>query len=313
LKIKLTIEQRVVLIAISITAFLIILGLLSPDEKTRIGVISNAFILFAFMLILPLIFLRYQREKAIREMEEKMPAFLRDLVEALNSGLPFHQAIIACSKLDYGELSKEIKKMANQISWGMPVNKALDQFIDRVKSSKKLYMSLKILRESYFTGGDVVSTLNSLADSLTQLNEVEREKGSILNQYVILIYAIVFIFVAILVAVNRLMIPIFKVSEMPGGEAVGFKSPCSESSNFICEIMAIPAQYLFSIGDPKGMAGYYVSIFFYMSTIIAIACGMVVGEVREGSAIAGLKHSVILTLAVWGILLLLKILNFLGV
>jgi flagellar protein FlaJ len=304
----------VVLIAISITAFLIILGLLSPDEKTRIGVISNAFILFAFMLILPLIFLRYQREKAIREMEEKMPAFLRDLVEALNSGLPFHQAIIASSKLDYGELSKEIKKMANQISWGMPVNKALDQFIDRVKSSKKLYMSLKILRESYFTGGDVVSTLNSLADNLTQLNEVEREKGGILNQYVILIYAIVFIFVAILVAVNRLMIPIFKVSEMPGGgEIAVFKSPCSESSNFICEIMAIPAQYLFGIEDPKGIGGYYVSIFFYMSTIIAIACGMVVGEIREGSTIAGLKHSVILTVAVWGILLLLKIFNFLGV
>jgi flagellar protein FlaJ len=313
LKIKLTFEQRVILIAISITAFLIILGMLSPDDKTRTGVISNALILFAFMLVLPLIFLRYQREKAVREMEEKMPVFLRDLIESLSSGVPFHQAIISSSKVDYGELSREIKKMASQISWGMPVNKVLDQFIDRVKSSKKLYMSLKILRESYFTGGDVISTLNSVAGNLTQLNEIEKEKRGILDQYVVLIYVIVFIFVAILVTINKLMIPIFKVSEIPGGEVTGFKSPCSDNPNPICGVFVLPAKYVFGLQDPAGIAGYYISIFFYMSTVIAIACGIVVGEVREKSIISGLKHSAILTMAVWGMLLLLKVLNFLGV
>lgn len=313
MKIKLTFEQRVILIAISITAFLIILGMLSPDDKTRTGVISNALILFAFMLVLPLIFLRYQREKAVREMEEKMPVFLRDLIESLSSGVPFHQAIISSSKVDYGELSREIKKMASQISWGMPVNKVLDQFIDRVKSSKKLYMSLKILRESYFTGGDVISTLNSVAGNLTQLNEIEKEKRGILDQYVVLIYVIVFIFVAILVTINKLMIPIFKVSEIPGGEVTGFKSPCSDNPNPICGVFVLPAKYVFGLQDPAGIAGYYISIFFYMSTVIAIACGIVVGEVREKSIISGLKHSAILTMAVWGMLLLLKVLNFLGV
>jgi len=306
-------EQRIVLIAMGITGFLILLGMLSPDEKTRVGVISNAFILFAFMLVLPLIFIKYQREKAIREMEEKMPLFLRDLVESINSGVPFHQAIVLSSKLDYGELSKEVKKMANQISWGMPVNKVLDQFIDRVKSSKKLFMSLKILRESYLTGGEIISTLNSVADNLTQLNEIEKERRSILNQYVVLVYAIVFVFVAILVAINKLMIPIFRAAQIPGGEVLGFQSPCKDNPTFICELFSIPARYIFILPDPTGIGGYYVSIFFYMSTIIAIACGIVIGEITERSSIAGLKHSFILTIAVWGLLLLLKVLNFIGV
>ncbi|MEM5867418.1 MAG: type II secretion system F family protein, partial [Candidatus Aenigmatarchaeota archaeon] len=216
MKIKLTTEQKIILIAISITSFLIIIGLLNEDEKTRIGVISNALILFAFMLILPLVILRYQRERAIKEMEETMPAFLRDLVESINAGVPFHQAIVAASKVEYGELSKEIKKMANQISWGMPVNKVLDQFTERVKSSKKLYLSIKILKETYYTGGDVVSTLASIADSLTQLNEIDKERKSILNQYVVLIYGIAFIFLAILVGINRLLLPIFRTSESLG-------------------------------------------------------------------------------------------------
>jgi flagellar protein FlaJ len=311
LKRNLTIEQKIVLVAILITGFLMVLGFFSPDEKTRTGVMSNAFILFAFMLILPFIFLKYQRERRIKEMEEKMPTFLRDIVESLSSGAPFHQAIVLCSKVDYGELSREVKKMANQISWGMPVNKVFDQFIERVKSSKKLYMSLKILRESYFTGGNVISTLNSLADNLTQLNELEKERSSILNQYVILLYAIVFIFVAILVAINRLMIPIFKASEIPGEVAV-FKSPCSDISSPICEIFAIPPKYIFGL-EPTSIASYYISIFFYMSTIIAATCGVVVGEIKEKSIVSGLKHSIILTMAVWGTLLFLKVMNFLGV
>ncbi|MEM5766274.1 MAG: type II secretion system F family protein [Candidatus Aenigmatarchaeota archaeon] len=312
MKINLTIEQRIILIAISITMFLIILGLSSPDERTKRGVISNALILFAFMLILPFILLRYQKERAIREMEEKMPTFLRDLAEAINSGLPFHKAIISCSEIDYGELSKEVKKMANQLSWNIPVNKVLDQFTERVKSSKKLYMSLKILKESYFTGGDVISTLNSVAENLTQLNEIGKERASILNQYVILIYALVFIFVAIFVAINKLMIPIFHTSEISNDMSI-FVSPCEDNPNPVCEIFSIPAEYIFGFQNPRSIGGYYISIFFYICTIIAITCGIVIGEITKKSIFSGLRHATILIISVWGVLLLLKVLNFIGV
>jgi flagellar protein FlaJ len=265
------------------------------------------------MLALPLILLKYGKERAIKEIEEKMPLFLRDLVESIRSGIPFHQAIVSNSKLDYGELSKEVKKMANQISWGMPVNKVLDQFIERVKSSRRLFMALKILRESYITGGDVISTLDSVADNLSELGDAEKERRSLLNQYVVLIYAIVFIFVIILVAVNRLMIPVFQVSSIPGGELTGLQNPCANVLTPVCSIFTLPAKYVFNLPDLRSISAYYISIFFYMSTIIAITCGMVVGQITENSVFAGLKHSIVLTAAVWGILLLLKVIGLLGV
>lgn len=310
MEINLTTEQKIVLISSTITIFLISIGIFSADETTRFGVISNAFILFAFMLILPFIFLKYQRERALREMEEKMPLFLRDLVENLRSGIPLHQAILHCSKLDYGELSKQLKKIGNQISWNMPLNKVLDQFEKRVSKSRKLSIALRILKESYFTGGDIISTLSSLVDNLTELNEVEKERMSVTNQYVVLIYAVAFIFVAILVVINRLMLPIF---QSPGIEAMGLVNPCSDSYDLICEIFNLPSKYIFAVKDSRSIGSYYLSIFFYMSTIIAISCGLVVGEMRERSLLAGLKHSLILTMACWGILLLLKVLNLLGV
>lgn len=309
MRIKLSIEQKIILVSISITSFLIALGLITSN----LGVVSNAFILFAFMLILPLILLKYERERSIREMEEKMPLFLRDMVESIRSGIPFHQAIVSSSKLDYGALSKEVNRMANQISWGMPVNKVLDQFVDRVKSSKRLFMALKILRESYFTGGDVISTLESVSSNLNELNDAGKERRSLLNQHMVLMYALVFIFVAILVAMNKLMVPIFQISSTPGAETLGIQSPCADNPSIICSIFSIPARYIFNLPDPTNIGAYYLSLFFYMSTIVAVACGLVVGQIMEGSVIAGLKHSLILTVAVWGILLLLKTINFLGV
>lgn len=304
-----TTEQKIIIIAISITAFLVILGLITSNQ----GVISNAFILLAFMLALPLILLKYGRERAIKEIEQKMPLFLRDMVESIRSGMPFHRAIVSCGNLDYGELSKEVKKMSNQISWNMPVNKALDQFIERIKSSKRLFMALKILRESYFTGGDVISTLDSVAGNLNELNDAEKERKSLLNQYVVLIYAIVFIFVIILVAINRLMIPIFQISSTPGTEIGAFQSPCMGGGDIICAVLMIPAEVIFNLSDVTTIGAYYLSIYFYMSTIIAIVCGLVVGQITENSIVSGLKHSAIMTIAVWGVLLLLKALNILGV
>lgn len=309
MKIKLSTEQNIILISVSITAFLIALGLVTSNQ----GVISNAFILFAFMLVLPLILLKYERERSLREMEEKMPLFLRDLVESIRSGMPLHQAIMASSKMDYGALSKEVNKMANQISWGMPVNKVLDHFIDRVKSSKRLFMALKILKESYFTGGDVISTLESVSNNLNELNDAGKERRSLLNQHMVLMYALVFIFVVILVAMNKLMVPIFQISSVPGTEVLGIQSPCMDNPSVICLIFALPAKYIFNLLEPTSIGAYYLSLFFYMSTIVAISCGLVVGQIMENSVIAGLKHSLILTVAVWGILLLLKVINFLGV
>lgn len=309
MKIELSTEQKIIAVAASIAGIIFLIGMITSNG----GVKSNALILFAFMLVLPLILLKYARERAIKDIEEKMPIFLRDLIESIRSGMPFHQAIVSSSNLDYGELSKEIKKMSNQISWGMPVTKVLDQLIERMKSSRRLFMALKILKESYITGGDVISTLESVANNLTELDEAEKERKSLLNQYVVLIYAIVFIFVVILVAINRLMIPVFQISSTPGGEVIGLQNPCTGVTSFICSVFALPAKYVFNISDLSNIGAYYLSIFFYMSTIVAIACGMVIGQITENSIVAGLKHSTILTVAVWGILILLKVLGFLGV
>jgi len=309
---KISPEIKIISISAIITSVIIIVGVLTQNA----GVIGNGIILGVFLIAVPIILIRYERFRSIKEMEEKFPLFLRDVVDSIRSGMPLHQAIISNSTLEYGRLSKEVQKMANQLSWRMPVNQVLDQFTERVKASKRLYSSLQTVRESYSSGGDVVSTFESVADNLTQLDDAEREKRALLSQYVILMYGIVFIFLGIVVSINKLLIPIFSEASTPGGlEALGVTNPCESPLGFetvVCEIYAIPAQYMFSL-DPYSIGAYYVSLFFFMSIIVAISCGLVAGQISENSISAGLKHSAIMSIGVIGIMFILRYLNLLGV
>jgi len=308
LKIELDIEKKILIISLVISVSIISLGLLTSN----LGVVAHGVILSAFMVLVPLILFRYQKLKTLKEYEEKFPTFVRDVVESISSGMPFHQAIIICSKLDYGKLSKEVKKMANQISWGLPVDKVLDQFTERVKKSKRLFMALKTLRESYLTGGDVIATLDSVADNLTVLDDAQKERSSLLSQYVILMYAISFIFLGILVALNRLMVPIYEMSGTGGNQPILLTNPCKDNPNFICIIYSVPS-YIFMIEKPNSIGAYYTSIFFFMSIIVAISCGLVAGEISENSITAGLKHSLVMSLGIFGAMMFLKFAGALGV
>lgn len=309
MKIKLGLEKKILIISLVISGSLISLGIATSNT----GVIGNGIILSVFLIFIPLILFRYERVRALKEYEEKFPTFLRDVVESISSGMPFHQAIVISSRVDYGKLSKEVKKMSNQISWGMPLDKVLDQFTERVKKSKRLYMGLKTLRESYLTGGNVVPILESLAENLSILDDAQKERSSLLNEYVVLMYAITFIFLGILIAINNLMVPIFQITSVGGSELLGLASPCRDNPNFICSIYVASSIYIFAFKDPMGIAAYYTSIFFYMGVIVAIASGLVAGQISENSLTAGVKHSVIMAGVVIGAMLILKAAGILGV
>jgi len=54
---------------------------------------------------------------------------------------------------------------------------------------------------------------------------------------------------------------------------------------------------------PGGGRCYYNGLFLLMTVIQGIFAGLVAGQIGEGSVIAGFKHSVIMTLSGFGILL----------
>lgn len=301
---KLTKETKVLFICLGISILLISLAIVSGVR----GVIGQALVISIFIIVLPQFFMRHKRYMEIKEMEEKFPSFLRDLIESLMAGLSFPKAFMSVAQIYYGPLSVEIKKMANQLSWGIPLDKVLEHFSERIKSSKRMYLATKIIRESYLSGGDVVSTLDSLVEGQITLVEVKKERSSMLNQYVILMYVITFIFLVIIILINKLMIPMFGISPEFGG----LTNPCAETENLLCAISQTVASGFFKI-EKTHIAAYYVSLFFFISVIQSFFAGLVAGQISEGSLIAGLKHSLILVGVVVGVFFILVEIGLLGV
>lgn len=314
MKIELSYENKL-LIGCLVASIALIAGGVASGQP---GVIGNTIILSIFIIAIPQFFFRYQTYSDLKDMEGKFPVFLRDLIESIRSGVPFHQAVVMNSKLDYGRLSAEVKKMANQISWGMPFDKVIDGFAERTKRSKRLNMSLKIIKESYFSGGDTVSTLESVADAINILDETEKEKSSILNEYVVLMYAIAFLFVGIVAAINKLMIPIFETSGNVQSDVLGLSNPCASCYGLTCKICdgyGFISGFLYYPNkiDPANITVYYTALFFVMSVIVSISCGLVAGQISENSIFAGLKHSLIMTSGVVGAFYILIQLKVLGI
>lgn len=305
---KLTTKQ-ILLITIGISTILIAIGIITSDA----GIIGNAIILSTFIIATPILYIRYKRFREFKEMEEKFPNFLRGLIESVRAGLPLHKAIISANRINYGTLSKEVNKMANQLSWGMTIDKVLNQFIQRVKPSKRMTSGTQIILQSYLSGGEIISSMDSVADSQLILIETEKEKSATLSQYVIIMYAISLIFIGIVVAVNKLMVPLFGLSQQ--GAEFGLSNPCTTCSGVectVCSLFETTSGNVFGM-DPTSIGAYYTALFFYMSIIQAIFSGLVAGQISEGSAIAGGRHSLILASITFGVFSILVRLGILGV
>ncbi len=306
-------QVKVLILTLFVALILVVIGFLSGD----VGALGNSIILATFIVATPQLFFTYEKYRDIKNMEARFPTFLRDMIEQLRSGVPLHKAIISTSNLDYGPLSKEIKKISHQLSWGMPLDKAMTKFADRMKPSKRLYSSVRIINESYKSGGDVVSMLESVADNATLLGDAENERKSMLNEYVLLMYAVSLIFIVIVVAINKLLIPIFSTPVSGGsvGSALGISNPCANSVGFtslICGSFGFVAQYVFSL-SPTSIAAYYVSLFFLMAMIQSGFSGLVAGQISENSIKAGIRHSLILLGITFGAFTILLRLGLLGV
>jgi flagellar protein FlaJ len=313
-KIELSKERKFLVIGIILSLLLILFGIISGD----VGVLGNTIILSIFLfIILPQSIFTYTKYRDLREMELRFPGFLRDLVESTKAGIPLHKAIILASKTDYGPLSKEISKMAYQLSWNVNILKVLEQSRERLRKSDLLNKNMRILIETYRSGGSIDDTLDALSSTLMTIQETQKERKSTLDQYVVAMYVITFIFIGIVVGINKLMVPIF--TAVAGGEGpVGnfLSNPCD-----IClyggDISCSPCYIYFSICsffhvDKAQISCYYLALFFSMSVIQAITGGLVAGQIGEGSVTAGIKHSLIMLIVDSGIFFIFVRLGLLG-
>lgn len=231
----------------------------------------------------PMGWFSYVRDRHVSQLEDRFPDFLRDLNESYGAGLTMAQAIRVAARGDYGKLNPEIKRMANQVSWGTPFHDALTMFADRVETPI-VTRAVALINKATRAGGNTKDVLAAAARDAREIKALQQERKLSMTLYVIVIYVAFGVFLGVVAALQSLLVPaLLETTQGIGSAGLGG--------------LAVAGNVTFMD---------FRLIYFGVGLVQALGSGIVAGVMAEGSYAAGLKHGaimVVLTIVALGFLI----------
>ena len=243
----------------------------------RPTIFLNFFGLTFFFLIYPASYYWEKVEFKKNEVEEKFPDFLRDMAEYWKGGLSMTVAVQTLAKSEYGALNDEVKKMSDQLSWGIKFSDVIKQFADRV-GTPLVKRAITLIAEADRAGGKISDILVTAANDSREIKFLEGERRRAIGSYIAVIWTSYFVFLGVITLLGRIFIPAIAKSNS-GDEA--------DSGGANIGNMTIRAI------DPL----FFVTVFYYGVTMQAIGNGSMAGLMANGRFSSGFKHSGMMIIA----------------
>jgi flagellar protein FlaJ len=237
--------------------------------------IDDITVISILIAIGPLAFLDVRESRRINNLEEALPNFFRDLAGMNDSGMTLPNAVHLVSAGEYSTLTPFIRKMDSEMSWNVPFVTAMYRFGQRLRTPLA-DRSVDLIAKASRAGGDASEVLRAAANDTYEFVKLKTERRNNMMIYVIivLISFLVFLFV-IFVLVTTFLTTM--------ATAASASSHAGSSAQFIKNLDIF----------------FYKRLFSHAAMIQAIFSGLVAGQMGEGSAVSGLKYSVIMLLIAW--------------
>ena len=225
--------------------------------------------------VMPMVTLNLKQVYRKNSIDKNLPIFLLALRSSVVSGHSIIQGISEAADRKMGALTPELKNLKANLSWGMPVEEAFDNFVERVqtRTARRVMTLLHLAME---TGGDIGETIEVVQKHVSEMENLENERKSTMKPYIFTIYISFAVFLSIVA------ILVFQ---------------------FFSEIEKIQVSLASSGGvQAAGLFGGLVTVdikqldklMLHMSIVESIFGGLAAGKIGEGSFVAGIKHVVIL-------------------
>lgn len=224
-----------------------------------------------FIIIGPVLAIKYLQYAHRQELEEQFPSFLRDVVEGARAGMSLPQAIRNTKNNSYGGLTPYVEAMAAKLEWGIPFETVMRDFAQKSNSSI-IRRAVNTIIQSYKAGGNTSEVLEAVGNNLKEIRKLRSEQESQIYGEMITGYVIYFVFLGVLVGLMRFLLPSIAISQPQA--SVG------------------PIQ-IGGLGEEEMMRTYR-SVFQFLIVAQAVFSGLVIGRLSEGELRAGAKHVAIL-------------------
>jgi len=234
-------------------------------------------IIFGILVgIVPVTLLQLKEVQRKDSIDRNLPLFLLALVSSVQSGSNLIRAIELAAERNLGSLTPELRNLKANISWGMPMDEAFENFAQRcgTRMARRVTVLIEI---SIRVGGDVKENLDMIQKHVSDIDEIEKSRKSSLQPYTYTIYIAFTVFLAVSILL---------------------------STGFFTEIAAVQESLINnSQGNPsagmfQSLVGIDIaelnSLLFNMAIIEAVFGGLAAGKIGSGSYIAGIKHVVVM-------------------
>lgn len=230
---------------------------------------SSTIIIAIIVFVAPIFLVKYNEMSRIKSLEDIFPQFMHDLVEAVRSGMTLPQAMSTIVKNDYGSLNFYVRKLNAQLEWGIPFGKAFLSFTRSTKSKVIGRIGSTVI-ESHEYGGNLTDVLETISKTTVEIERLREERKMYLNSQLISGYIIFFVFLAVIIALQKFLVP---------------------------TLSQVSIRQLTEGGAEAGsqvMMNEYKSVFRNLIVIQGLFAGLVIGKMSEGAVVGGIKHSLFL-------------------
>lgn len=211
----------------------------------------------------------------VRHLEERFPDFLRDIASSHKGGLTLHQSVTIAARGEYGPLTPEVRKMADQLSWNVSFNDALERFSQRVETPL-VQRAVSLIMQADRSGGSTTDVLLAAARDAREIKNLENERRLTMSLYTVVVYITFFVFLGVAAVLYAKFAPQIVASN----EAVA----------------AIGAKPVGGLG--KGGIGLdqYRLFYFTGAVVQGVGDGILAGLLGSGKASLGLRHAFLMVL-----------------
>jgi pilus assembly protein TadC len=263
-------------IGMGIGLVIIIVSLFFTGTKVFFLLFGSGVLVAALPFVISLI----NETKIENEKEEMFLEFTRNLVESVKTGTPISRSIINLKDKAYGVLGENIKKLANQISLGIPLSSALVVFAKDV-NNRTVSRTITLIGEAETAGGDIGEILEAVAEAVNMSDKLKKERKAAISTLVVQGYIIFIVFLIIILIMQ------FQILPMVSG---------------IAELGTIGTGTFATMAAGEAITQEEISnSFLYLLLIQGFFTGLTIGKLGEGGFKAGIKHSFALMLLAFSV------------
>ncbi len=236
-------------------------------------IIDDIAVISILIAIGPLSLLQIRESKRIKNLEEALPNFFRDLAGMNDSGMTLPNAVHLVSAGEYSTLTPYIRKMDSEMSWNVPFVQAMYRFGQRLRTPLA-DRSVDLIAKASKAGGDASEVLRAAANDTYEFVKLKTERNNNMMIYVIIVLVSFLVFLFVIFVLVTTFLSTMSTAAQAGGQS---------GPQFIKNLNLF----------------FYKRLFAHAAMIQGIFSGLVAGQMGEGSAMAGLKYSAIMLLIAW--------------